>query len=94
MAVGLVDGPDPSRLALVGMFVVPDARGRGIGQALVEAVTGWARTRGAAALCLWVVTTNRRAIALYERCGFRPTGRRQPLDHTPALTEIQMIREL
>ena len=55
---------------------------------------GWARECGAEALCLWVVSTNRSAVALYERCGFRPTGQRQPLDHTPALTEIQMIRDL
>jgi GNAT superfamily N-acetyltransferase len=94
MAVGLVDSPDASPLALVGMFVEPDARGRGVGAALVEAVTEWARGRGAAGLSLWVVATNRSAIALYERCGFRPTGRRQPLDHTPALTEIEMIRDL
>jgi GNAT superfamily N-acetyltransferase len=94
MAVGLADGPDATRLALVGMFVEPDARGRGVGGALVEAVAEWARRRGAAVLSLWVVATNRPAIALYERCGFGPTGRRQPLDHTPALTELEMIREL
>jgi GNAT superfamily N-acetyltransferase len=94
MAVDFVGGPDPSRLALVGLFVEPAARGRGVGGTLVEAVVEWARGRGAAGLSLWVVSTNRPAIALYERCAFRPTGQRQPLDHTPTLTELQMIRDL
>ncbi len=94
MAVGLAEGGQQPRFMLVGMFVEPDARGRRVGAALVEAVVTWARTRGAAELGLWVTSTNRAGIALYERCGFRPTGQRQPLDHTPALTEIQMIRDL
>jgi GNAT superfamily N-acetyltransferase len=94
MATGLVDGPDESRLGLVGMFVEPDARGLGIGVALVEAVVGWARLRGAGRLCLWVTATNRPAIALYQRCGFRPTGKHKPIDHTPSLSEIQMVRDL
>lgn len=94
LATGLAEAPDGSRPVLVGMFVEPAARGRGIGGALVEAVVGWARGRGAAHLCLWVVSTNHPAVALYERCGFRPTGARQPLEHTPSLTEIQMTRDL
>jgi GNAT superfamily N-acetyltransferase len=94
MATGLVDSPDDSRLALVGMFVEPDARGRGIGVALIEAVVAWARERGAAHLYLWVTSTNRPAIALYQRCGFRPTGKHKPIDHTPSLSEIQMVRDL
>jgi GNAT superfamily N-acetyltransferase len=94
MATGLRDAPDGSRRTLVAMFVEPDARGRGIGGALVEAIAGWARASGAARLGLWVTSANRPAIALYERCGFRPTGRRQPLDHTPTESEIQMVRDL
>jgi GNAT superfamily N-acetyltransferase len=94
MATGLVDEPAASRLALVGMFVEPAARGRRIGVALVEAVAAWARGRGAARLCLWVTSTNDPAIALYRRCGFRPTGKEKPMDHTPALSELQMARDL
>jgi GNAT superfamily N-acetyltransferase len=90
MATGLVTETEPARLDLVGMFVEPAARGRGVGGALVEAVLAWARARGAGGLYLWVTTTNRAAITLYERCGFRPTGATKPLDHTPTLLEQEM----
>ena len=88
------DNPRQMRFALVSMFVEPSARGRGIGTALVEAVTGWARERGAARMYLGVTVTNRPAIRLYERCGFRPTGYEKPLDHTPTVLEMEMVREL
>ena len=92
MATGLAaDGP---RLDLVGMFVEPAARGRRVGVALVEAVAAWARERGTAHLYLWVTSTNQAALALYHRCGFQRTGRSQPLDHTPSLLELEMVRDL
>jgi GNAT superfamily N-acetyltransferase len=94
MATGLVDAGDRSRPTLVGMFVEPAARGTGVGAALVDAVVDWARARGAAWLRLWVTTTNRPAIALYRRCGFRPTGQRKPLDHSPCVSELEMVRDL
>ena len=94
IATGLADGWNGSRPALVGMFVEPAARGRGVGAALVDSVTAWARDRGAARLYLWVTSTNHPAIALYLQCGFRPTGEAKSLHHTPALTELQMVREV
>jgi GNAT superfamily N-acetyltransferase len=93
--VGLVTGSvEAGRFDLFGMFVEPEARGRGVGAALVEAVIAWARARGATILYLGVTSTNHSAIALYERCGFRPTGTRRPLEHTPTLTELEMVREV
>ena len=86
------DVPDDPRPEIVGMFVAPEARGRGVGAALVDAVVGWARARRATGLTLWVTATNTPALALYERCGFRPTGERKPLDHSPAVEEIRMAR--
>jgi GNAT superfamily N-acetyltransferase len=92
MATGLVDAG--GRLDLVGMFVDPAARRQRLGAALVEAVAAWARGRGAVQIHLWVTTTNEPALRLYRGLGFRPTGRTQPLDHTPALQEIEMVRDL
>jgi len=86
--------PEDPRPELVAMFVSPEARGCGLGAALVDAVVGWARERKAGGLTLWVTATNAPAIALYDRCGFRPTGERRPLDHSPAIDSIRMARDL
>jgi GNAT superfamily N-acetyltransferase len=94
MATGLADDADEPRPALMGMFVEQAARGRGIGAALVEAVTGWARDRGAPRLYLGVTAATGAAFRLYTRCGFRATGRTYPLDHTPSLSVVEMVREL
>ena len=79
---------------LVGMFVDSTIRRLGVGVALVEAVSGWARACGAPRLTLWVTSGNDPAVALYHRCGFRLTGITRPLAHTPTLTEREMIRIL
>jgi ribosomal protein S18 acetylase RimI-like enzyme len=84
----------PGTIELVSMWVRPQARGRGIGQALVETVVGWARARGASRVHLWVTENNGHARLLYERCGFRPTAERQPLPSDPEVTEIGMVRPL
>jgi len=94
MATGLLEESLAPDATLVGMFVEADARGRGIGRALVEAVAEWARAGGAPCLYLWVTSTNDAALVLYARCGFRLTGKTQPLDHTPAVTELEMVRAL
>ena len=94
LATGLADDPEEAGPVLVGMFVDPAERRRHVGVLLVEAVTGWARTRDAAHLFLWVTSTNTPAIGLYQRCGFRPTGEVRPVGHTPSLTELRMIRDL
>jgi ribosomal protein S18 acetylase RimI-like enzyme len=51
--------------------VLPAARGRGIGTALMDAVDAWARERGIEHLTLAVRTNNDGARRLYERRGFR-----------------------
>ncbi len=76
------------------MFVRPTARGLGVGEALIDAVLGWARAHDAASVDLWVTEANKSARRLYERCGFTPTGARQPLPSNPALTEMAMSHPL
>jgi GNAT superfamily N-acetyltransferase len=97
MASGLAAGPDRSRISgptLVGMFVDGAARRRGAGVALTQSIVGWARARGAPRLVLWATSSNDAALALYRRCGFRPTGATKLLAHDPTLVELEMAREL
>jgi len=92
LATGLITGlADPM---LVGMFVDGSARRRGVAVALIESVVGWVQSRGATRLVLWVTSGNEAAIALYRRCGFRPTGKTRSVAHTPTLIENEMIRDL
>lgn len=61
---------------VVGMYVVPERRGRGIGRALLDAQVEAARAvPGLASLVLTVTEGNAGALALYERAGFALTGR-------------------
>ena len=59
------------RFLMDGIFVRSEARGQGIGAALIEAITCEAATRGYGEVRLDVIDTNPRARALYERSGFR-----------------------
>jgi GNAT superfamily N-acetyltransferase len=79
---------------LVSMWVRPGFRGRGVGEALIEATAAWAKARSFATLSLWVTESNAPARRLYARCGFTPTGESQPLPSDPSLPEIRMSREL
>jgi hypothetical protein len=58
------------------------------------AAAGWARARDHDTLFLWVTELNAPARRLYERCGFTPSGERQPLPSDPTLAEIRMRRPL
>ena len=73
MASG-VPTPHDGAVELISMWVAPSARGRGVGDALVEDVEAWAWSTGARVLRLSVADGNTRAAALYERHGFRYTG--------------------
>ena len=53
------------------LYVLPDWQGRGYGTALLR----YAIEKCVDSPVLWVLENNRRAIRLYERMGFRPTGR-------------------
>lgn len=73
--VGMASGiPGPEVPELISMWVAPAARGQGVGDLLVNAVSDWARATGAVALGLEVVETNTPAVALYRRHGFVETG--------------------
>ncbi|MGJ8622015.1 MAG: GNAT family N-acetyltransferase [Yoonia sp.] len=59
------------RFLIDGLFVAPQARGQGIGTALLEAICQEARTRGYRQVRLDVVDSNSRAKALYLQEGFK-----------------------
>ena len=54
------------------LAVMASHRGRGVGQAMMVKVEQLARSRGACKLTLEVLSGNRPALGLYERCGFAP----------------------
>ena len=67
-------GLPPERIAAVArLFVTPRARGRGLGAVLLATACGAARERGLRP-ALEVLGHDRRAIALYERAGWRRVG--------------------
>ncbi|MCU0944253.1 MAG: GNAT family N-acetyltransferase [Rubritepida sp.] len=57
-----------------GVFVRPEARGRGLGRAVMAAVIAEGRARGLAQLQLGAGVANLPALALYESLGFRRFG--------------------
>lgn len=57
------------------VYVHPDARGIGASVKLLQAAIDHARGNGARRVALWVNGVNAPARKLYERLGFRETGR-------------------
>ena len=84
--VGIVVGTpwrwdtDVRAAGLFAMWVAPQARGNGVGGALVDAVIAWAKVGGFERLILDVADANAAAIALYASRGFVPTGKTGTLD--------------
>lgn len=54
------------------LAVSPEARGHGIGRALMDAAEHWARSRGHARITLNVFSSNTRARAMYEHLKYEP----------------------
>jgi ribosomal protein S18 acetylase RimI-like enzyme len=76
VALGRQKGLKTSHRAYVwGMYVAPEARGRGVGRALMDALIAHARTLpGLERLTLGVEATNEAARALYHSLGFVAYG--------------------
>jgi GNAT superfamily N-acetyltransferase len=84
----------PGVAHIVGMWVSPEARGRGVARLLIEAVVRWAGERGVGRLELWVADGNDAARTLYAKAGFAHSGDRQPFPSNPAVMEDRLVREL
>ncbi|MGZ8630095.1 MAG: diaminopimelate decarboxylase [Actinomycetota bacterium] len=69
------DHPATRHVATLGIAVAADARGRGVGTALMTEAIRWARSVGVDKIVLSVYPSNAGAIALYRRFGFVEEGR-------------------
>jgi GNAT superfamily N-acetyltransferase len=85
---------DRSEYHLWGMWVSPEVRGQGLGRDLLDRVLSWAKsTNPTRAVRLDVNPVQRVAVRLYERRGFRPTGKTTALGHDPPAVVQEMARE-
>ena len=93
MALVRLSPTDSSHANLYAMWVVPTARGIGVGRALVEAAREWAQSAGVTEITLHVTEGNERAKGLYRATGFVATGAREPLRPGANLqTEVMVMR--
>ncbi len=69
---GMVSATSPDtagQISLVSLWVMPWARGRGVGDVAVHTILAWAREQGGGDVLLSVRADNTGAIALYRRNG-------------------------
>ena len=69
-----VVAPERHHGFLAELYVAPEARGKGLGRALIEGCEAWARTRGHKLLQVGVLARNGRAIRSYEGAGYTAYG--------------------
>jgi GNAT superfamily N-acetyltransferase len=94
LVAGVAPGDPTGACDVISMWVAAPWRGRGVADALLDAVERWARAGGATALVLRVSDRNERARRFYARQGFVPTGDVEPLRSNPSAQAVQMRREL
>ena len=93
LVAGVHDAEDPGVVHLMAMWVHPELRGSGAADALVREHLNWAGSVHARLVRLGVIATNSRARRLYERHGFRLTGR-QTVRGADERVELEMERPL
>ena len=62
---------------LLNITVAPAYQGQGWGRVMLDALALWSRGQGAQWLWLEVRTSNRRALEVYQRYGYRRVGERK-----------------
>lgn len=85
--------PDDGEMYL--LFVDPAHGGRGIGRMLLEAAHDALREAGCREAFLFTHEQNERALALYERAGYRRDGTSRESDFRGvAIRELRLVKEL
>ncbi len=69
--------PETSHILLIGLHMIQEYRGKGIGSKMLSFAVDWATKRGFKKLEADIFTTNRRSLHLFERAGFVEEGTRQ-----------------
>jgi ribosomal protein S18 acetylase RimI-like enzyme len=77
--------------SLYQVWVAPEARGRGVGAALLDAAIAWARARRAHALHLGVTAGDGAAARLYRRAGFVDVGAPEPRPGTSLFEQAMVL---
>jgi putative acetyltransferase len=76
------------------LYLDAGLRGRGLGRDLIALVEETARASGAERIELWSDTRFETAHAVYERCGYRRTGRTRDLHDLSNSTEFHFEKDL
>jgi ribosomal protein S18 acetylase RimI-like enzyme len=94
--IGFPDSVEPGVVWLAAVYVKPAWRGRdrGVADALLDAVIGWARNRCASQVLLEVHEDNPPARDFYRRRGFVATGHSKPYPLDPSGIELEMALPL
>ena len=79
---------------VANLAVAPDARGQGIGSALLEGLLADAASRGVTRVFLEVRESNQRARRLYSAAGFTEIGRRKRYYRNPVEDALILRRTL
>ncbi|QIJ63468.1 GNAT family N-acetyltransferase [Streptomyces sp. JB150] len=78
---------------VVGVFVRPEYRGRGLSERLFEAVLAWCGEIGLERVRLIVHEDNERAQGFYRKMGFAPSGVVVPLQGREEERELEYVLE-
>jgi len=84
---------DSDEACVSSLAVADEARGRGVGRALLSSGEQFAREIGKKSLTLWVTETNSSAIKLYESAGFE-TIRHSNSTHLKKFFDLESWRQM
>lgn len=68
--------PETAHILNIGLHIVPEYRGLGIGSQMLDYAIDWARLRKFKKLEANIFTTNKKSLHLFERAGFIEEGMR------------------